>query len=425
MSGGSDSTALLLLVMERIAEQGAGCELLAVTVDHGLRRESAEEAAWVAGFCERAGVAHRTIEWRRHASLKTGIAAAARLARYRLLAEAAEASGAQVILTGHTLNDQIETVAMRMARGTGRGLAGIAPLTLLRGRLWIVRPLLGRRREALRIFLKRRGAAWLDDPSNADMRNERARVRRSLAACNESHALRLLEQCSRAQERRIADGADAARLIGESARQRIPGLFEIDAGAVAAGGEGAVTALRALIAVTGGNEQLPDRARVTGLRDRLCGENRRGTLGGCVVERLQERIYVWREFRGAGPVPAAAESGTVWDGRWALASGKGGRGMSIVALGKTGKLPPCPGEDPPPQRILRASAATLPVLAGKGAGRKGAVRQFDPNCFSLSPAPWRLFLPAFDFALAGAVSELAGGPELPDIPAALKKLLPI
>lgn len=424
VSGGSDSTALLVLLRDRIAESDTGTALLAVTVDHGLRRESAGEAARVSDFCASIGVAHTTLKWQRQTALKSGVAAAARSARYRLLARAADEFGAGVIFTGHTLDDQIETVAMRAARGPGRGLAGIAPLTLWGGAVWIVRPLLDFRREELRDFLKERGTGWIEDPSNVDKRNERVRVRIMLAGREENFERQLLEKRDEAEEQRIADNRQAARLIDQHVRQAAPGLFEINAAAIANGGQGAVTALRALIAVSGGNEQLPDRARILALKERLAAETWRGSLGGCVIERLGKKIYIWREFRGDGPAAVAASGGTVWDGRWALTAGMGGSGKLITALGRNGKLPPCADKDLPPRRLRRASAATLPVLVTKGGEDKADAPEFDPKCFSPVLAPWRCFLPVFDFELAVSTKRLANGPGLPDIPAALKKLLP-
>ena len=138
VSGGSDSTALLVIAarwaegLEKRRKQPP--KLLAVTVDHGLRPESAREAAAVKRLARRLGVPHRTLHWRGEKP-KTGLQEAARIARYRLLAEAAARAGYEHILTAHTLDDQAETVLFRLARGSGlTGLAGMAPASCCRSR---------------------------------------------------------------------------------------------------------------------------------------------------------------------------------------------------------------------------------------------------------------------------------------------------
>lgn len=101
-----------------------------------------------------------------------------RKARYEALLALAQAAGAKEVLTGHTLDDQAETVALRIERGTRlRGLGGIPPRRLLGAGVELVRPLLDHRRAELRHWLEERGVSWLEDPSNADLRYARNRLR--------------------------------------------------------------------------------------------------------------------------------------------------------------------------------------------------------------------------------------------------------
>ena len=134
VSGGPDSTALMLLAARWRDALKAGPKLVAVTIDHGLRKESKREAAAVARLARKLGLAHRTLRWT-GAKPATGLQQAARAARYRLLAQAARQAQAAHILAAHTLDDQAETVLIRMSRGSGiTGLAAmqkISPLPAL------------------------------------------------------------------------------------------------------------------------------------------------------------------------------------------------------------------------------------------------------------------------------------------------------
>ena len=178
VSGGPDSVALLLL-----AHAALGADQIAVaTVDHGLRADSAAEAAHVAQLCATLGIAHQTLLL----TLPPGTALQerARDARYLALAQWCRAQGLAALVTAHHADDQAETMVMRMNRGAGlRGLAGMRPHAVLPGdTLPLLRPLLAWRRATLVALVAEAGVVAVDDPSNRDARFERVRVRAGLAA---------------------------------------------------------------------------------------------------------------------------------------------------------------------------------------------------------------------------------------------------
>jgi tRNA(Ile)-lysidine synthase len=178
VSGGPDSLALLLLAAA--ARPG---RVEAATVDHGLRAEAAGEAAMVAEVCSRLGVPHAILTARWSELPETAIQERARNQRYRLLGYWAEERGLDALATAHHAEDQAETVLMRLARGSGvKGLGGIRPRSISPGaHVRLVRPLLGWRRGELEQVCSAAGVTPVADPSNADERFERVRVRRSLA----------------------------------------------------------------------------------------------------------------------------------------------------------------------------------------------------------------------------------------------------
>nr|WP_277346500.1 tRNA lysidine(34) synthetase TilS [Sneathiella chungangensis] len=173
VSGGSDSMALALLAAPW-AEK-AGVELTALTVDHGLRPAAASEAKQVAGWLGQRGLKTRILTWT-GPHPETGIQEAAREARYDLMASYCDAEGIGVLLLGHQLEDQLETLLMRLSKGSG--LEGLAAMQTesRRGSLRLLRPLLGLRRDLLREYLHREKQAWIDDPSNENPVFTRTRV---------------------------------------------------------------------------------------------------------------------------------------------------------------------------------------------------------------------------------------------------------
>jgi tRNA(Ile)-lysidine synthase len=181
ISGGPDSTALLVLLARWRAALKNGPRLLAVTIDHGLRPESAREANDVKRLARKLKVAHRTLRWTGRKPA-TGLQAAARQARYRLLAQAARNEGTQYVLTAHTRDDQAETMLIRLARGSG--LAGLAAMARMSPfpidgakHIYLVRPLLGVPKARLVATLKAARIRFADDPSNRNPRFTRVRIR--------------------------------------------------------------------------------------------------------------------------------------------------------------------------------------------------------------------------------------------------------
>lgn len=173
VSGGPDSVALLLL-----AHAALGDRCHAATVDHGLRPEAADEAAWVANLCAARGIGHATLRAALPDRVRNtaNLSARARALRYRLLEEHADAIGADLIATAHHADDQLETLIMRLNRGAG--VAGLAGVRAKGGR--IVRPLLGWRRAELTALVAAQGIVAIDDPSNVSDRFDRARLRKTL-----------------------------------------------------------------------------------------------------------------------------------------------------------------------------------------------------------------------------------------------------
>ena len=178
LSGGADSLALLLL-----AAAARRSMVEAATVDHALRPDSRDEAQAAGAMCKALAVPHTilTAEWRERPA--SAIQERARAERYRLLAGWAEKQGLDAILTGHHADDQAETLLMRLNRGAGvHGLGGMRASSTVPGAdVRLLRPLLGWRRSELERVCSEAGVTPLMDPSNADDRFERVRIRRALA----------------------------------------------------------------------------------------------------------------------------------------------------------------------------------------------------------------------------------------------------
>jgi tRNA(Ile)-lysidine synthase len=236
ISGGPDSTALLVLAARWAKQLKRAPKLFAVTVDHGLRREAVREAAAVRKLAGRLGVPHRTLRWRGKKP-HSGLQVAARNARYELLAQAARREGIAHIATAHTLDDQAETVLFRMARGSGllglTGMAHIAPLPVrIEQEIFLVRPLLHVSKARLIATLKAAKTGYSEDPSNQDPRFTRVRLRTLMPVLAreglDARGLARLALRLRRAEATVALAVDAARaaLVPPPWRRHGPIVFE-------------------------------------------------------------------------------------------------------------------------------------------------------------------------------------------------------
>jgi len=291
VSGGPDSTALLWLAAKWRSGLKRCPRLVAVTIDHGLRPESAAEARAVAKLARALKVEHTTVRWR-GAKPTTGLPAAARDARYRMLATVAQRIGASHILTAHTRDDQAETLLMRLARGSG--VAGLAAMSrhAPRGKVVVGRPLLDVPKARLIATLQRARIDYADDPTNRDMAFTRPRFRQLMPLlAREGIDARSLARLARRVARANA-ALDSIVSVMEHSIGRVSATqaIEIDARAFASLPEEIALRLlgRAIAAV--GREGPAALAKLELLLSRLrmasstrAGQRLKQTLAGAVV----------------------------------------------------------------------------------------------------------------------------------------------
>ncbi len=181
VSGGPDSMALALL-MHRFCKS-RNIAMVALTVDHGLRKESLQEARWVHEELTSRGIVHEILTWAHEGGIipTTRIQEQARIARHDLLWQACERHGILDLMTAHHLQDQVETFLMRLNKRSG--LSGLSVMRhardLPQGRR-MLRPLLNLKKEDLCAFLNSEGVSWKNDASNENLMFERVRWRSAI-----------------------------------------------------------------------------------------------------------------------------------------------------------------------------------------------------------------------------------------------------
>ncbi len=332
VSGGGDSVALLHLL-----HNWGGRSLAVVTVDHGLRDESREEAEAIAVLARSMGYTHDILTWTdkpRRGNLQD----AARTARRSLMVEWAASRGIAAIALGHTADDQAETFLMRLARGSGvAGLSSMEPVREEDGVQWL-RPLLDVRRAALRSYLHGVGAEYVDDPSNEDDNFERVRVRQALGTLGAlgidvPNISKTTERLRSAKQVVYAATRDLALAC---AKPTGAGEIEIDAPRLMSGQ--ASLQLRILseaVRFVAGSYYAPRAYMVENVLSQMAQTFQAATLHGCIIRKTGDVLSVRRE---PGKTEGTVQVGQIWDGRWKLTGTGAGE---IDALGETG-LKSCP-----------------------------------------------------------------------------------
>lgn len=342
VSGGSDSLALLLLTKDYLEKHFPACQLIAVTVDHQLRAESADEAQAVAALCKQLGISHQILCWSGDKP-SSGLASAARNARYDLLVQAAQQAQATMILTGHTADDQVETYLMRRERegaptgltGEGRGLAAMAGQTLLHNHAMLCRPLLSVWREELRDLLRAKNIGWVDDPSNDNQAYERPRIRQQAKMMDKPALLAAAQQVG---VQRYADNQRVAALLSNEAgaiRLQTGDSLFLPFGWSAQDDAIAPLALSYLLAAIGGQVFLPaikDCALLSDwLSEPLPAGKQRKTLHHCVIEKSRQGNTIRRERRNLSAIALQKGEQILWDGRYEIRN-DGTEPVTIAAL---------------------------------------------------------------------------------------------
>ncbi len=318
VSGGADSTALLLGLDELVKTERLALEVTVAHLNHGLRGQAGEEdARWVkemaSGLGFKVTLGHAAVK-ERAARSSDNLEQAARRARYEFLSEAALEYRVRIVLTAHTMDDQAETVLLRLLRGGGaEGLSGIETVRRLDTQhdTLLVRPLLRwARRVETENYCRERGVRFRVDEMNADERYARVRVRRQLIPLLETFNGRAVETLSRTAELLRDDaatlGEEAAKLLKAASeeatgRKRVIGIAEaktlhlsID---VLAGAPPALRrrALRQWLARGRGDLRRLEFDHILAVERLLVGE-RGGRIallpGGAFVERRRRRLHL-------------------------------------------------------------------------------------------------------------------------------------
>jgi len=337
VSGGPDSTGLMALVARWASGNPRAPSVSVLTVDHGLRPESAGEAELVCRQAGRLGLPCRVLRWRGEKPA-SGIQQAAREARYRLMGEWCAEHGAALV-TAHTLEDQAETFLMRLARGSGvDGLSSMAAVSRTGGGTPLLRPCLGVSGRRLAATARAAGLEWVNDPSNRDTSYERVRMRKLLPLLAE-HGLSAEAMALSASRLGRARGAlekAADEFVAAHVTCHPQGWGEVELAALLEAPEEVRLRVLARMARAFGGGGRQSLAALEGLSQWLTGgKGRARTLSGARFARRRHALICGREPGRIGHeiTLSATRTKAVWDGRFEVSLEEPRGSLTVRALG--------------------------------------------------------------------------------------------
>jgi len=316
VSGGRDSRALALLARQWASRRGG--KTAALVVDHGLRPEAAAEAEQTRVWLAARSIEAHVLRWQPLTQPRTGLQAAARAARYRLLLDWCGRHGVLHLLMAHQADDQAETYALRAARDSGpAGLAAMSALVEF-PEARLLRPLLSVTRARLTATLQARAQTWIDDPSNSNPRFARSQLRRDGLPMSPAVALR---RAAAFAARRVADEASLAVALARCATPHPLGAALIDHAAwLDTPADQAPAVLAAVIVTVAGASYPPRRERTRRTVVQMRAVSRHPdrqpggmTLGGC---RILWRGGGWLVVREPASVRVGGDDDDARAGRW-------------------------------------------------------------------------------------------------------------
>ncbi len=294
VSGGADSLALVLMAAEQLVP--CGYRVIALTVDHGLRPSSADEAAYVAEIMKQHQIEHHILRWQGEKP-QSDVEAAARTARFELIGEWCQQNEVSCLLLAHHSYDQAETFFIRLQRGSG--LEGLCAMreAVKRHNLLILRPLLNRSPEDMKNYLRQKKIAWINDESNDDERFLRNKIRHFLPELAQKTAITAEDICQTVTRLQSAEDYIQNKLAQFMATEVVNESGEIFYLNYAVFAKLHEEMQFRVLARLLGDEYMPRAGSVLRLRQQLLAPNFNGaTLNGKEILRHNEQIWIVPEF---------------------------------------------------------------------------------------------------------------------------------